>query len=412
MLRRIVKRLGGRQLALLILPSLLLLSVLELGARLLGARGPNPQSPYRFWFKPVHPRAHTESSAEGSLWVIDPPLTTVKIPVEKKPGDLRIFSFGGSSTFGFGVESSEAFPARLAEYLRAAHPDRRVVSANFALCGRDSYDMADLAEYSLRFDPDVWILYAGHNDLINYRSRPALHGFLKRHDWLWGAFFFLEDHSRLASGVSRRLDDAADSDLGSGDWARFDAYQERIIRQLISNYERILSNARAHGVRVIVVLPASNLFDQPPMESGDESARLAALEREALAALERGRSTEAIAAFQSALARAPKSARVHYELGHAFDAIGDSASMYRELTLARDLDQQLWRATSKMQEAQREFAVRNELTVIDAPEAFAAASPNRRVGCNLFRNSVRCDWLHPNALGHDLIARELARRIP
>jgi lysophospholipase L1-like esterase len=388
-----------------LIPTLVVAAALELGARILGARPADPLDARRNWFDPIRPRVRTARSADGDIEVIDPPFHEAKLAVHKPSGELRVFTFGGSSAFGHRLGDDEPFAARLGPELEALSPGRRFVSANLAVSGRDSFDMLQLAEYSLRFSPDVWILYEGHNDLINYQRRPRTYAFMKRHDWLWRGLFALQDHSRFVTWLTTRGAAQEQHLVGIGpDRAAVQRYEKHIVDQLIGNYEKIFALARAHGVRVIVVLPPSNLYDNEPAQSLDDSAAVSAASGEARTAPP----AKAATILRDAIAGAPDHARLHYELGHVLDQLGDADGMYRELVAARDLDAALVRATSTMQEAQRALAAREGAPVLDAPALLAAASPSKRVGCNFFRIRDVCDWLHPNARAHALFAHALA----
>jgi len=84
--------------------------------------------------------------------------------VEKPEGTFRVICVGGSSTWGDGVESEDAWPSVLERMLRKRGLDADVINA-----GLPAYTTFQifilLREYLVAYDPDVVVMYAGFNDM-------------------------------------------------------------------------------------------------------------------------------------------------------------------------------------------------------------------------------------------------------
>lgn len=87
------------------------------------------------------------------------------VPYGPHPGSFRVVCMGDSSTFGWGVESGEAYPALLEEELHRRHPDRTIEVVNLGVCGYSSFQGRILMDLEARrYEPDVVTLSYGSND--------------------------------------------------------------------------------------------------------------------------------------------------------------------------------------------------------------------------------------------------------
>jgi hypothetical protein len=105
-----------------------------------------------------------ERSAGFNVWGYRGPIAG-----PKRAGEIRIAAFGGSTTFGYGVNWSEAFPAVLERDL--AHVSPRPVSVvNLAYNNEGAYaDRFTMQDYRY-LHADLALLYSGYNDLIGDAS--------------------------------------------------------------------------------------------------------------------------------------------------------------------------------------------------------------------------------------------------
>ncbi len=94
----------------------------------------------------------------------------------KKPdGVTRIAVLGGSSIQGFMLRDSQTIPSRLEWHLsKAGYPNVEVINAGVA--GYNTLQLRRLLPELWTFEPDMLVVYAGHNDYTYY---PAIEAALR-----------------------------------------------------------------------------------------------------------------------------------------------------------------------------------------------------------------------------------------
>lgn len=136
------------------------------------------------------------------------------VPLEKKPGVIRIVALGGSTTFDPRVHGdANAWPRRLEFWLHRLAPDRPVEVINAGVPGYRVYqDIAHLRMDVAQYHPDVILEFQGGMDLIAilqdaFSVRPTVT--TDTPDEVetytpWG--YWLSRHSLLYSKVQERLE--------------------------------------------------------------------------------------------------------------------------------------------------------------------------------------------------------------
>jgi lysophospholipase L1-like esterase len=93
---------------------------------------------------------------------------------EKPPGVFRIICLGGSTTFDIGaIGANKPWPEVLEAELRNRLGSTKIEVLNFGIGGATSLDsLIDLQMRALNYQPDMVIVYQGHNDLV-YSIPPS-----------------------------------------------------------------------------------------------------------------------------------------------------------------------------------------------------------------------------------------------
>ena len=101
-----------------------------------------------------------------------------EVAVDKPPGEMRIMAIGSSTTFDPVVSGDQAtWPARLQFWLHQLAPNQPVEVVNAGVPGyRVLDDVIRLETELFRYQPDVIILYEGHNDLSGAFGRRREQG--------------------------------------------------------------------------------------------------------------------------------------------------------------------------------------------------------------------------------------------
>src|SRR5690606_36651928 len=95
-------------------------------------------------------------------------------PARKQPGTFRIFTLGGSTTYGHPWRASTSFSGWLRELLAgldtSAGGPRRFEVINAGGISYASYRATRLAAELARFEPDLFVVYNGHNEFLEERT--------------------------------------------------------------------------------------------------------------------------------------------------------------------------------------------------------------------------------------------------
>ena len=243
----------------------------------------------------------------------------------KASGTTRIFCLGGSTTYGRPYEDATSFCGWLREFVSAADPSREWEVVNAGGISYASYRVARLMEELADYEPDLFVIYTGHNEFLERRT----------YDRLLNTPEFIRNAGALASGLrlysamsdvlyperdvlDTELEVVLDQSVGPEDYRRDDAMRDAVLEHFRSSVERMVRMGREAGAEVVLVTPASNLRDFSPFkaesspgldaESAAQVARLAASAAEQLGA---GDPERAAALADEALAIDPRLSLIH-----------------------------------------------------------------------------------------------------
>jgi len=346
--------------------------------------------------------------------------------VEKPPNGFRVFVIGGSSAYGFPWGARVAFARALGDALQASRPEREVEVVNAAAMSYGSHRLRILTRELLAYDPDLLIVYSGHNEFVERRfyremlERPEELDRLRKLLYRWRLFSLL---SRTRERIGRDGNGGVASEAGEDGAGRLlglDVSREYSVnvgesevaevRALFEeNLRAILDMADRAGVPVLLCTVPSNLRGWVPNQSlfdsrttFEQQQELLALLAESGEALERGDAVSAVAGLERASNLAPGHAETWYRLGQAYEAVGRYDEARAAYVRARDLDAQPARAVSALNDTLRALAAERSSPFLDAERVFERASPHGLIGFNLIE-----DYVHPKPEGHRLLALEL-----
>ncbi|MCJ7616726.1 MAG: SGNH/GDSL hydrolase family protein, partial [Desulfobacterales bacterium] len=106
------------------------------------------------------------ATADNKLSTFNPQ----QFPKERGPTSYRIFCMGGSTTYGRPYDDSTSFCGWLREFLRAADPSRNWEVINAGGISYASYRVTALMEELSQYQPDLFIIYSGHNEFLEERT--------------------------------------------------------------------------------------------------------------------------------------------------------------------------------------------------------------------------------------------------
>ena len=348
----------------------------------------------------------------------------------KKPsGAYRIFSLGGSTTYGRPYDDAASFSGWLREFLNEADSSRSWEVINAGGVSYASYRVAKLMEELLSYEPDLFIIYSGHNEFLERRTYPDLieapAALTKIGGWLSRTRIYaagsrivsgLEETSTEARGatvLTSEVDTILARSIGPQDYHRDDRFREQVIAHYRFNLNRMLEMARSAGTEVFLVTPASNLKDCSPFKSefsealtDDQTQQFKVLVETGLEAAKSGQTEQALSAFDKAESIDGRYADVHYRRGLVLIKLQrwpEAAAAFRR---ALQEDVCPLRILPSMRRTIAELAKQHDVPLIDFAGIIEKRSEQGIPGSDYF-----LDHVHLTIEGYRLLALELISRL-
>lgn len=296
----------------------------------------------------------------------------------KDKNSFRVFVLGGSSAAGYPFMPLGSFSRYIRRRLELNYPDKKIEMINLSLTATNSYTIKDFIPEVIKKQPDLVLIYAGHNEfygalgvgsleassgsrelvsitlfLNQFKITQLIRNFIK-----WVSSFFSNENIYTSGTLMARM--AKEKHIAFNS----DIYKAGI-NQFKENFYDIVEMLKDANVPVIVSTVASNLKDQLPFVSiGKPSAQ-----------------------------KIYNEAQYFFEKGNYKKA--DSLFRY-----AKDLDGLRFRAPEEINLIIRKIAKDYNIAMVDSDSLFAALSPNGIIG-----NNLMTDHLHPTLEGYQLIGK-------
>jgi len=276
---------------------------------------------------------------------------TFRVP--KPDGTVRIFSFGGSTTYGRPYIDQTSFPAWLGKLLAFHDPDRTYESINAGGISYASYRVVRLMDELSRFQPDLYVVYSGHNEFLEARTfkdlrdeppalrtaravlhRSRLYSLLYRGILPLGQADVSGERTVLGEEVSATLERIGGPDL----YRRDPAFREGVVRQYRYNLERMVRLCRGKGIPLVLCTTPSNLSGVSPFKSEhrpgltpDQRREWERRYGEGRGLLEAGQPGRALASLRQAEEIDDRYALLHFLKGKALQQLGRHEEAYRAM---------------------------------------------------------------------------------
>ena len=339
---------------------------------------------------------------------------------QKQPKELRIFCLGGSTTAGFPYEHNATFPFQLEFRLRNALPDRYVDVVNLGIPAINSFTVLDLMPEILQLDPDLIILYMGHNEFYGAygvgstnafaQSRVVTNSYLRlkklRAVQLLGNFV-RQSGSMLAGGEEGDFRSMMEAMSGGHAIPLNSDKFRQACRSFEGNLGDIIDMASQKEVPIVVGNLVSNLRNHAPFVSNFSVLHERESQERYRGQLEEGkqlltrREFRGAAEVLSSLARRDSNyAETHFYLGETYLALTDTNRAGIAFQKARDLDELRFRAPSVFNSIIEQTARELAVPMVDLELVFQRADSTGIPGSALF-----VEHLHPNFDGYRLMAQ-------
>lgn len=302
---------------------------------------------------------------------------------EKPENGFRIFVLGGSTTAGFPYGNNLTFPRILHRRLCDTFPEKRIEVVNMAMTAINSYTMLDFLDEILCQDPDLLLIYAGHNEYFGAMGVASMESLGRNRFFVrlalrfqrYKTYLLIQNSIRsFLHTVGQRFTKTTENDPMKTMMSRIardqsipygsPVYQQGK-RQFESNMRDILKKATDVGLPVVLSELVSNVRDQAPFGSDRSGPSASEIFQKARILEKNGRYKEARIAYYH----------------------------------AKDLDVIRFRAAEDINNVIKTLAGEFSLPIVPMRAVFESASPHGLIG-----KSLMYEHLHPRRSGYFLMA--------
>ncbi len=337
----------------------------------------------------------------------DKALRPVLFSDPKPEGVFRIFVLGGSSAQGFPFQGAHSFTGIAGALLNTKLQNGEVEVINLAASAMSSYYIQEVSRHIWKYEPDLVLIYAGHNEYYGTIGAGSGRGHLgkliyvklKNLRTFQLLFNIINGNPEKQGSPSTMMEDR----LAAGQFPQDENTDRIIAERFIDNLEQVRRQSARHNIPLVVMDPVSNLITMPPFNSTD-SADLQQLIKlgEAAVIQETGNKAEWEAAI-AADARTQTNAHLLYLLALEQGRTGNWN--YSLLAAAKDADTVPFRAREILRAELEKWAEQNSNTVHYIPLAKELYTTG---GAIAFSDFYFIDHLHFNLRGQMVVGRILA----
>ncbi len=356
----------------------------------------------------------------GGQSVQMPRIFSDTLECDKPAHEFRVFVLGESSVQGYPYPYNIAFPAQLEIMLNDQFPKTGFHVINCGVTALNSFAILDFAEELLEYEPDLFVIYTGHNEFYGAFGAGSAVTSLFQNRRLTRGLMTLQSTAvyrvfqRIVLGISDRFS-PEDPPVGLIEiMAKNKSIPvdsgvfQTTMDHFRGNLEEICNRASRRKVPVLVCSLVSNIEGLSPMGSEEnDSAEFRQLRTTALSELSGNDIETAARTAEQIKSRFPGNAWGYFVAGKAAN-MHRAGSGCSDLATARDLDGLRFRAPGHLNRIGAETAKKfgNMVHFAAMEPVFDANSESGCPGYNLF-----VDHVHPTAYGHYLIARTIANRL-
>ncbi|UCD53496.1 MAG: hypothetical protein JSW27_12745 [Phycisphaerales bacterium] len=346
-------------------------------------------------------------------------------PANKNTRTFRIFCLGGSTVQGRPYSVETSFTTWLQLNLKAAQPETNWEVINCGGISYATYRLVPIMRELLAHQPDLFVIYAGHNEFLEDRTyadiREVPHVLIRLHRAMLSLRSYALADRWLARRQRRRrratptvmsAEVQTKLDLAEGleSYQRDPVWRRNVIAHFRHDLAAMTRMAQDTGIPVILVNPVVNLKDCPPFKS-EFRTDLSEHDRQQLRDLwDRARALEwtdihdKIDLFEQAVALDSRHARLLFLIGTCYEHIGQWAEAKQWFVRAKDEDICPLRILEPMRDVIRDVAIQHGLPLVDIQAMIEARTDDGIPG-----DQWLLDHVHPTISGHQFIADALCR---
>jgi len=357
-----------------------------------------------------------------------------EFPKAKDKNSYRIFSVGGSTTHGRPYDHRASFSGWLQAFLKKAESGRNWEVINAGGASYASYRVTKLMRELVHYQPDLFIVYTGHNEFLEERSYGKL---TDLPSWVIEVNSMLNG-TRIYSGMKRLYDSWQPDSLqqarkryevsgevdtilshtqGPTSYHRDDDLRHQILNHYRLNLERMVLLARDAGAEIIFVTPVVNLKDMSPFKSEHREGVTGEVEKNFNKYYERGNKlhaegkfSEALDVYRQALTIDDRYAELHFQIGRVLFNLARFDEAEISFWHAVDEDVAPLRMLSAMQVSLVAVAVSNDVPLVDFQQILRQAYL-QKYDHAVFGNEFFLDHVHTNMDGYRILGLDLFNQL-
>lgn len=427
---------------------LLLLALIEIGLRLVWTPTVNIEDPF-VGFSAVRPLF----SVNNGVASISPNrlkyFNKISFPVEKRKNTFRVFSFGESTTYGHPFDGQTSYSRWLEDLLKTSCPEKNIEVINVGGISYASYRIVHLVKEGLSYNPDLVIIYVGHNEFLERRSYSSLFQQGSLVISLRSHLEYLRIYKGLETLLSPIINKVRPTSIGSNQkpttsnsrlpgrtllndeattildksagldlYYRDEEFSNGVVQHFAYNLKQMISLCDAAEVPVILVETPSNLKDFSPFKSEHEKnssqserARIERKLNEIKYLVSQRQYQKAIAELNEIESKDPLYALTYFLKGKALEGEGLDEEARLNFVKARDLDVCPLRATSPIIESIRRIADENRINLIGFSDFVDSYAKKHGSTSGIPGDESFLDHVHPTIELHQALAALLFQRI-
>ncbi|MCG6156673.1 SGNH/GDSL hydrolase family protein [Rubinisphaera margarita] len=343
-----------------------------------------------------------------------------QFPIEKPANEFRIFWLGGSTVQGRPYAIETSFTTWLELALNETDSTRDWNVVNCGGVSYASYRLVPILEEVLEYQPDLILVYSGHNEFLEDRTYGAIKPIREFAGGAQGVLassktvqlvreLTVHDESPPPAPLQfpAEVDAMLDYQQGLQNYVRDDNWRTGVQAHFRFNIERMIAMCREHDLPIILFNPPRNLKDCPPFKSLDSPGLTVERKQEIqrLFAGEDDGETRLIR-LKQAVRLNPRHAGLNYALAHELLQQLDYEGAAGAFRRACDEDICPLRILTGMQQGLLQLAESTHTPLIDIEVLFRELSPTGVPGEQLF-----LDHVHPTIEGHQTIALRTLERM-
>ncbi len=352
-------------------------------------------------------------------------------PAKKAKNTYRIFTLGGSTTYGRPYFDSTSFSGWLRAFVHAANPERNWEIINAGGVSYASYRVASLMEELIQYEPDMFIVYSGHNEFLESRTYSAIIDEPKavtRLKLILGNFriysFFYDIEKKLTSKKSntkanqtRELESEVttllDNSVGPDAYSRDDAKKNKILAHYKFNLNRMTELAKSKNAEIVFVSPPVNAKDFSPFKSQHKyemsKEEKITYDKELTSIsldIDRRKFDDIVQRLNKLIESDNRYALTYYEKGRVLFAKGQYNHAKKNFLQAVDEDICPLRALTPMGNIVQEIASKNNVNMIPLTQILESMCM-REYGHTILGEEYFLDHVHPRIQVNQLLGLEL-----